>query len=96
MTTNRAYHMTVLHSALVFIEENLPSYFDSKDKNNPLKENFTPFFNANDITLSPKSIGPTSNYLSAVGNNSFKRDLPSYDVSMREPVAVAQDEELLF
>lgn len=28
MTTNRAYQMTVLHSALTFIEENLPEYYD--------------------------------------------------------------------
>jgi Vacuolar sorting protein 9 (VPS9) domain len=45
LTTNRAYQMTVLHSALAFIEENLPSYFESKDKLNPLKEQqFTPKF----------------------------------------------------
>jgi hypothetical protein len=38
LSTNRAYQMTVLHSALAFIEDNLPSYYDSKDKVNPLKE----------------------------------------------------------
>jgi hypothetical protein len=38
LTTNRAYQMTVLHSALAFIEENLPSYYESKDKTNPLQE----------------------------------------------------------
>jgi len=45
LSTNRAYQMTVLHSALAFIEDNLPSYYDSKDKVNPLKEQvFTPKF----------------------------------------------------
>ena len=45
MTTNRAYQMTVLHAALSFIEENLPTYFEAKDKTNPLKEQaFTPNF----------------------------------------------------
>ena len=38
LSTNRAYQMTVLLSAMVFIEENLPSYYESKDKKNPLKE----------------------------------------------------------
>lgn len=28
LNTNRAYQMTVLHSAMTFIEENLPSYYD--------------------------------------------------------------------
>jgi len=36
LTTNRAYQMTVLHSALAFIEENLPSYVENKDIVNPL------------------------------------------------------------
>ena len=59
LTTNRSFHMTVLHSALAFIEENLPSYYDSKDKTNPLNENLTPFFNLEaNISLSPKSVGP--------------------------------------
>ena len=50
--------MTVLHSAMTFIEENLPSYYDSKDKKNPLKENFTPKFVTNEsVLLSPKSLG---------------------------------------
>ena len=31
LNTNRAFHLTVLHSALTFIEENLPEYFDKKD-----------------------------------------------------------------
>jgi hypothetical protein len=31
LTTNRAYQMTVLHSALSFIEENLPAYYEAKD-----------------------------------------------------------------
>ena len=31
LTTNRAYQMTVLHSALAFIEENLPRYCESKE-----------------------------------------------------------------
>ena len=45
MTTNRAYQMTVLHSALQFIEETLPTYYEGKDKTNPLKEqHFTPHF----------------------------------------------------
>lgn len=45
MTTNRAYQMTALHSALVFIEESLPTYYDAKDKTNPLKDHqFTPNF----------------------------------------------------
>jgi hypothetical protein len=39
LTTNRSYQMTVLHSALAFIEENLPTYFESKDKTRPLQEN---------------------------------------------------------
>jgi hypothetical protein len=34
MATNRAYQMTVLHSALTFIEENLPDFWE---KNNSLK-----------------------------------------------------------
>ena len=34
--------MTVLHSALSFIEDNLPAYSEAKDKTNPLKENMTP------------------------------------------------------
>ena len=34
--------MTVLLSAMSFIEENLPAYYDSKDKKSPLKEHFTP------------------------------------------------------
>jgi hypothetical protein len=38
LTTNRSYQMTVLHSALAFIEENLPTYFESKDKTSPLQE----------------------------------------------------------
>ena len=38
LTTNRSYQMTVLHSALAFIEENLPAYFESKDKTSPLQE----------------------------------------------------------
>lgn len=36
MTTNRAYQMTVLHSAMAFIEDTLPTYYDSRDKSNPL------------------------------------------------------------
>jgi len=36
MTTNRAYQMTALHSALVFIEESLPSYYEAREKTNPL------------------------------------------------------------
>lgn len=38
--------MTVLHSAMCFIEESLPSYYESKEKTNPLKEaaNYTPQF----------------------------------------------------
>lgn len=47
MSTNRAYQMTVLHSALLFIEETLPTYYESKEKINPLKEqHFTPHFNS--------------------------------------------------
>jgi hypothetical protein len=42
MSTNRAFHMTVVHSALQFIEETLPSYYESRDKTNPLIENMTP------------------------------------------------------
>ena len=45
MSTNRAYQMTVLLSALTFIEENLPQYYEARDKTNPLKEqHFTPNF----------------------------------------------------
>ncbi|CDW75334.1 UNKNOWN [Stylonychia lemnae] len=58
LNTNRAYQMTVLHSAMTFIEENLPSYYESKDKKNPLKENFTPKFVYNEsVLLSPRSMG---------------------------------------
>lgn len=58
LSTNRSYHLTVLHSALMFIEENLPSYYDSKDKKNPLKEHFTPkFVNSESVVLSPRSLG---------------------------------------
>lgn len=42
LCTNRAYNMTVLHSAMMFIEDNLPSYCEGKEKRNPLKENMTP------------------------------------------------------
>ena len=42
MMTNRAFHMTVLHSALAFIEETMPTYYEAKDKTNPLIENLTP------------------------------------------------------
>jgi hypothetical protein len=47
--------MTVLHSAINFIEENLPSYYEAKDKKNPLKENLTPQFNEELVHLSPRS-----------------------------------------
>lgn len=58
LSTNRSYHLTVLHSAIIFIEENLPSYYDAKDKKNPLKEHFTPRFIASDsLILSPRSLG---------------------------------------
>lgn len=30
--------MTVLHSAMIFIEESLPTYYEAKDINNPLKD----------------------------------------------------------
>ena len=49
--TNRAYQMTVLHSALSFIEDNLPSYCENKDKTNPLKENLTPQFEESSSVL---------------------------------------------
>lgn len=50
--------MTVLHSAITFIEENLPSYYEAKDKKNPLKENFTPkFISGESVLYSPKSLG---------------------------------------
>ena len=42
LSTNRAFHMTVLLSALTFIEESLPNYYEAKDKTNPLIENMTP------------------------------------------------------
>lgn len=34
--------MTVLHSALTFIEDSLPAYCEARDRTNPLKENLTP------------------------------------------------------
>ena len=56
LNTNRAYQLTVLHSAITFIEENLPTYYESKDKKNPLKENFTPrFITSESVLISPKS-----------------------------------------
>mmetsp|Transcript_6800 Transcript_6800/g.6033 ORF Transcript_6800/g.6033 Transcript_6800/m.6033 type:complete len:120 (+) Transcript_6800:356-715(+) len=44
MATNRAFHMTVLLSALTFIDEHLPQYCKSKEKNNPMLEAMTPQF----------------------------------------------------
>jgi len=44
LSTNRSYNLTVLYSAMTFIEENLPSYYEQKDKKSPLKEHFTPKF----------------------------------------------------
>ena len=63
MSTNRAYHMTVLHSALVFIEENLPDYYESKDQGiHPLKQHMTPKFIDASHMLSPKSASNLSNH----------------------------------
>ena len=42
LSTNRAFHMTVLLSGLEFIENNINTYFESKEKTNPLKTNMTP------------------------------------------------------
>lgn len=42
MATNRAYHMTVIQTALEFIEEKLPAYHDDKSKIDPIKYNLTP------------------------------------------------------
>jgi hypothetical protein len=47
--------MTVLHSALAFIEENLPSYYESKDKTNPLQEHTI-------SNLIPKHLGNTPKF----------------------------------
>ncbi len=56
LSTNRAFQLTVLHSAIVFIEENLPAYYEAKDKTKPLKEHYTPKFLSNEsMLLSPKS-----------------------------------------
>jgi len=49
--------MTVLLSAMVFIEENLPSYYENKNKKNPLKEHQTPKFVSSESILSPRSVG---------------------------------------
>ena len=50
MTTNRAYQMTALHSALVFIEESLQSFYEAKEKTNPLVgHNFTPNFHLGSV-----------------------------------------------
>lgn len=55
MATNRAFHMTVILNALTFIEETLPSYYDSKEKTNPLLDNMTPQFNTKNFVGSSKS-----------------------------------------
>ena len=48
----------MLHSAIVFIEENLPAYFEGKNKKKPLNEHYTPKFLSNEsMLLSPKSQG---------------------------------------
>ena len=76
MSTNRAYYMTVLHSAMTFIEENLPSYYDSKDTSkHPLKEHMTPRFVPDPLMLrsSPRSAGNFSNQLSK-GDTSYLYD----------------------
>ena len=42
--------MTVLHSALIFIEENLPKYYEQREKSSPLLEqHFTPNFNSKHV-----------------------------------------------
>ena len=48
LLTNRAYHMTVLHSAITFIEENISNYYENKHSN-PIKEKMTPNFNQHDL-----------------------------------------------
>jgi len=70
LSTNRAYQMTVLHSAMNFIEETLPSYYEQKDNTKPLNgQQFTPKFNA--------VIGLTSSVVSSNNggmNSSFTKD----------------------
>jgi hypothetical protein len=42
--------MTVLHSAMIFIEETLPIYYDAKDISNPLKDvSETPCFRTTSV-----------------------------------------------
>lgn len=82
--------MTVLHSAINFIEENLPSYYESKDKKNPLKENLTPQFNVDDLIYQSPRSHEMSLLMSRLGGND-----KSYVSSDREERNLST-EEMLF
>ncbi|CDW81903.1 UNKNOWN [Stylonychia lemnae] len=98
--TNRAYQMTVLHSALSFIEDNMPSYCESKEKTNPLKENMTPQFEETGSLLfqNPRSQGQESEIMSRLLDNggeniSDKKEQGSKEKTYQKSVL---EEEMLF
>jgi hypothetical protein len=101
LSTNRSYQMTVLHSALAFIEENLPTYYDGKDKNNPLKEQaFTPKFRATQGSL-PTHLNPMQTVdakdLNHYSGNRMDNSIRSGEVKF-PPEKMADDklEDMLF
>eukprot|EP00347_Sterkiella_histriomuscorum_P018663 403344650 len=81
-----------------FVKENLPNYYEQKDKKNPLKENFTPkFITSESVLLSPRSMGASAQ-LSKLGQSfnqlSSNQTMQGYDDHLNfDP---KRDEELLF
>lgn len=84
---------------MLFIEENLPTYYESKDKKNPLKENCTPRFVSHESALlSPKSLGHSASY-SKLGQSFNQNSSKNTPVAMQEEpieLVVENDEEFLF
>ena len=80
---------------MVFIEENLPSYYESKDKKNPLKEHQTPKFVTTESFLSPRSVGGQSIVLSKLGQsfNQHSSDHHKYQYGVDYGMP---DEEIFF
>ena len=87
MATNRAFHMTVLLSALKFIEETLPDYYEGREKVNPILAISTPSFNYHPASFKSHGELPSPNIMN---NEDFE------DEFQKSLVFTSKKEEILF
>lgn len=88
--------MTVLHSGLNFIEEHLPSYYEKRDKKNPLKETQTPKFINSNTTTTPIHHSMRSNHMERALQGTSFNGIMKKSVLKSEDETIVDDEDMLF